>query len=479
MKFTKQKAFILAFISTLSLILIVGGKLSSMQKTEITPEEKTTNITEIKTIEISQEITLAPASAPIKSFKITKLDEIVIPQSIKDETIINAKIDELSKTQKVIEKTVIAQNTKKPTKDLLLQDIPEVILSTPIIPLEWELETKDETIEIALDETSEELFEIENNLEDGQLAFNETEVNYDKLYPDGIENSNVTKAVKLKMKEEPLKVEKWEPMQKFGDTNPWVVATSANKPRNVMLEGEEKAENTDVTEDIQVAKAQFEDIDNDVFEQLEENQQIKKNILIPLPEDLKGNSDNMPMLDSKPSEKRSRRREVKEENEETAIESIFDGIGSIFDKEEKPSKKIKRRKSKKINFFGLNDSEETTNKILPTEIRLSFQPNRAVISGQTLRWIHAFANKVKAEPNTAIEIRIDGSSSADLQQKRLNLLNNIFKNKHVNPYQVKIVFTNRQANTLILRTIKIANETNKPVANKNLYYQNRNHYQQW
>ena len=233
--------------------------------------------------------------------------------------------------------------------------------------------------------------------------------------------------------------------------------------------------------DTQVAKAEYEDIDNDVFEQLEQTQQIKKNILIPLPEDLKESSGSLPMLDSKPSKtkKAQKRNKNNSEENETAIESIFDGIGSIFDTNDKVDKKVKRKKRKKISFFGKNSQDESSSRILPTEIRLSFQPNRAVISGQTLRWIHAFANKVKAEPNTAIEIRIDGSSSAELQQKRLNLINNIFKNKNVNPYQIKIVFTKRQANTLILRTIKIANETNKPVANNNLYYQNRSNYQQW
>ena len=48
------------------------------------------------------------------------------------------------------------------------------------------------------------------------------------------------------------------------------------------------------------------------------------------------------------------------------------------------------------------------------------------ISGITLRWIQAFANKVIEDPSVILEIRIDRTSSFELQQKRLNLLHNIF-----------------------------------------------------
>lgn len=93
--------------------------------------------------------------------------------------------------------------------------------------------------------------------------------------------------------------------------------------------------------------------------------------------------------------------------------------------------------------------------ILPTEIRLSFQPNRAEISGQTLRWVQAFASKTAESADTMLEIRIDGTTSPVLQQRRLNLLHNILVNKGVEYSKINTVFTSREPNSFILRTVTI------------------------
>lgn len=111
-------------------------------------------------------------------------------------------------------------------------------------------------------------------------------------------------------------------------------------------------------------------------------------------------------------------------------------------------------------------------KILPTEIRLSFQPNRAEISGQTLKWIKAFAQKTAEENNVGLEIRIDGTSSPLLQRRRLNLLHNILLSEGANPQKIKTVFTAREPNSFILRTILVSNkEDKKEIKNKNQYIQ--------
>ena len=112
--------------------------------------------------------------------------------------------------------------------------------------------------------------------------------------------------------------------------------------------------------------------------------------------------------------------------------------------------------------------------ILPTEIRLSFQPNRAEISGQTLRWIQAFATKTAQTPDLALEIRMDGTSSTDLQQKRLNLLYNILTNKGVDYSMINTVFTSRDPNSFILRTISLKDDNKKRINN-----QKTNRYIQW
>jgi hypothetical protein len=156
---------------------------------------------------------------------------------------------------------------------------------------------------------------------------------------------------------------------------------------------------------------------------------------------------------------------------------IMDALTSIFNRPQKqsaPSKakamdklKAKRAKLKRKK----SDSSDVT--IMPTEIRLSFQPNRAEISGQTLRWVQAFATKVAQTSGMVLEARIDGTSSTQLQQKRLNLLYNILTNKGLDSSSINTVFTSRDPNSFVLRTIKTGD--NKQGVNN----QKTNRYIQW
>ena len=145
-------------------------------------------------------------------------------------------------------------------------------------------------------------------------------------------------------------------------------------------------------------------------------------------------------------------------------------IASVFSKEnkEKALKKLRMRGNKAV------DEEIERAQILPTEIRLSFQPNRAEISGQTLRWIQAFAKKATDEKNVGLEIRIDGSGAFALQQKRLNLLYNILTANGVEYKKINTVFADREANSFIVRTVKITNGVNekKETDGWKKYYQN-------
>ena len=96
--------------------------------------------------------------------------------------------------------------------------------------------------------------------------------------------------------------------------------------------------------------------------------------------------------------------------------------------------------------------------IIPSELKLFFQPNRAEISGQTLEWLHAFSQNAVKDDDVMIEIRIDGSGSYELQQKRLNLLYTIFANNGVNYDKINIIFTARDPNSFIIRNVKYAVE---------------------
>lgn len=98
--------------------------------------------------------------------------------------------------------------------------------------------------------------------------------------------------------------------------------------------------------------------------------------------------------------------------------------------------------------------EQAQNKIIPSELKLSFQPDRAEISGQTLRWLKAFSEKAK-ERHYYLQIRLDATASIELQRKRLNLLYTIFANNGVDFKKVDTVFSLTEPNTFIIRTIKI------------------------
>ncbi len=153
--------------------------------------------------------------------------------------------------------------------------------------------------------------------------------------------------------------------------------------------------------------------------------------------------------------------EVKEKAEDKKG-TLLGAINSIFSSTKKTvseakEKAIAKAQAKKIFRKHLDRSKPVS--IMPTEIRLSFQPNRAEISGQTLRWVQAFAAKAAEAPNINLEIRIDGTSSMALQQKRLNLLHNILTHKGVEYSKINTVFTSREPNSFILRTITVGNNS--------------------
>ena len=110
-------------------------------------------------------------------------------------------------------------------------------------------------------------------------------------------------------------------------------------------------------------------------------------------------------------------------------------------------------------LLGLGASSKDN--IAPTELKLSFQANRAEISGQTLEWIKAFSENVVNYDDVAIEIRIDRSASYELQQKRLKLLYKILANNGVEYRKVNIIFTDREPNSFIIRNVRYVTKEEK------------------
>lgn len=97
--------------------------------------------------------------------------------------------------------------------------------------------------------------------------------------------------------------------------------------------------------------------------------------------------------------------------------------------------------------------EHVERKIIPSELKLSFQPNRAEISGSTLRWLKIFS-EATTDSSTRLQIRLDASASTDLQKKRLGLLYTIFMNNGVDFSKIDTVFSQTEPNTFIIRTLK-------------------------
>ncbi|MFV0627064.1 MAG: hypothetical protein ACK5N8_06935 [Alphaproteobacteria bacterium] len=240
-----------------------------------------------------------------------------------------------------------------------------------------------------------------------------------------------------------------------------------------------------------------------------------RNILIPIPDDIIQEGNVTPQLISSkknkelrtkieqnlserrqdselsiapdPSEKKEEKNEeVKnieaEKGDGKAKKTILDSLSSIFSSETPiiGITKLNEKEDESTRIYkhlsNKSKKDNKVTKILPTEIKLSFQPNRAEISGPTLRWIEAFANKVKEDKTAALEIRIDGTSAFELQQKRLRLLHNILTNKGVEYNKVNTVFTSREANSFIIRAVRIENKTveknNKEANNMAKIYQN-------
>lgn len=216
--------------------------------------------------------------------------------------------------------------------------------------------------------------------------------------------------------------------------------------------------------------------------------QMVPNLLIPIPDDIANDPNLTPQLSYSPDDKPAKKGEVKEPaatapndggglNEDEKKTGLFKSITSWFagnkdkSKDENPQTEISQSSGQSrstFDFFGVGNKfpgQSKPAKILPAELRLSFQPNRAEISGQTLRWIHAFADNARDNDDLYIEIRIDGTGSFALQKKRLNLLSTILANRGVDYRKINIVFTSREPNSFIIRNIRF-NNNEEVVINK-------------
>ncbi|MCQ2734405.1 MAG: hypothetical protein MJ212_00450 [Alphaproteobacteria bacterium] len=174
--------------------------------------------------------------------------------------------------------------------------------------------------------------------------------------------------------------------------------------------------------------------------------------------------EDIPDLDDQPTSK----------EDEAISKSLSDSIAEWFSsaKPKTSADDIKSKDKRGSASDALNNNDQNNSifskllgagkkNVTPTELKLSFQPNRAEISGQTLDWIKAFADNAVKYENVVVEIRIAKSAPYELQQKRLRLLYRILANNGVDYSKVNMLFTDREPNSFIIRNVRYATEEEK------------------
>lgn len=203
------------------------------------------------------------------------------------------------------------------------------------------------------------------------------------------------------------------------------------------------------------------------------SEKLKKSGIIDSDDSVENN--NKPEITPIPAQTQS---ESAENNKEPSTSSLTDSIAAWFSSPASKNNDAQKtettdsaEKSSQSSAFSrlLGLGAKKDNNIAPSELKLAFQPNRAEISGQTLDWLKAFSTNAVNNDDVFVEIRIDGSSSFELQQKRLNLLYSILINNGVDYNKINIIFTDREPNSFIIRNIRYASEDDANKARKKAY----------
>lgn len=312
-------------------------------------------------------------------------------------------------------------------------------------------------------------------------------------------------------------VETSVPAEKVQETpyvDPWVVATAGNEhiAKNKLDAINNSEEVKNAVADLKAPEPAKSDNEKKVA------YKMMKNILIPIPEDIANDENLTPQLSYSEENKKLSKKLMQSgelsgdtsahDDEETGKDSapaakpqdigttplpqqpaadsqtksssssasLTDSIAAWFSSSAKD--KSTNTESEKQSSSGSGDSafskllglgKKDNSGIAPSELKLAFQPNRAEISGQTLEWLKAFSDNAVKNDDVFIEIRIDGSGSYELQQKRLNLLYSILINNGVDYNKINIIFTDREPNSFIIRNVRYASEEDANKARKKAY----------
>ena len=395
-----------------------------------------------------------------------------------EDTIVSAE------TQDVSEETVIAENDEPETEtssestteneELQIADASEAPVFT--IPLMHNFSPED-TQNVA----------VSSEASDSQVAF----------APGSVALNNLGLKKQAAVTDETQSVGHAESDKNFDLDDPWDVAETGNKHANKnSLNAHADNANAEQPQPAQETKTAY---------------KMQKNLLIPIPEDIANDRNLTPQFSSSEENKKleeelranktlpsidnskDNNADGQSENDILSGEDIPDLDGrAVSDEDETVSKSLSdsiaewfsntkpktsaddiKSKDKQSNASDALSNSDQSNSIFskllgagkknvtPTELKLSFQPNRAEISGQTLDWIKAFADNAVKYENVVVEIRIAKSAPYELQQKRLRLLYRILANNGVEYSKVNMLFTDREPNSFIIRNVRYATEEEK------------------
>ena len=89
---------------------------------------------------------------------------------------------------------------------------------------------------------------------------------------------------------------------------------------------------------------------------------------------------------------------------------------------------------------------------MPHEVRITFYPRASAFSGQTLKWVRAFATAALQDPRLIVEIRASCAEAA-LQDTRLKLVKGVLAGAGLSTHQIVVNYTDRPVDTMLLRAV--------------------------
>ncbi len=89
---------------------------------------------------------------------------------------------------------------------------------------------------------------------------------------------------------------------------------------------------------------------------------------------------------------------------------------------------------------------------MPHEMKITFYPGASAFSGQSLKWIKAFAKTALVDPRLIVEVRVSREDSV-LQEKRLSLLISALKAAGLSSHQIFVAVVDRPVDTMLLRAV--------------------------